>query len=400
MNQDSSTPTQLRLDDQMPVSNHHHGAVMMLLIAVMLSTFLAPYVHAQPSGHIPATLAALEAFPSFFHRLEVVVRAKAEGDLEEVFVTDGERRIRVLNVVPPLDADPELLEIEGTYWDVGRLRPDDPRLVDYSIPQLSERVLGKPWPSSGELKLLIANSARPANEPDTVTIRAISLEPDRYRDQSVTLTGRFRGRNLYGDLPEAPGITRDDFVLQSGGAAVWIVGMEPRGQGFHLDVMARVDTSRWLKITGIVSGRDRLVEINAEKIEAIERPAVTEIPVANSRPEQGPKPEVIFSTPTPDDSGVATSELVRFQFSRDMDAASFSGNIEALYVGVATETSLDQRSLELTVEYRPRNRVLNVEFAEPLLPYRPVAVSLGPGILATDGAPLVPYTLQFATGGP
>ena len=83
-----------------------------------------------------------------------------------------------------------------------------------------------------------------------------------------------------------------------------------------------------------------------------------------------------------------------------MDAASFSGNIEALYVGVATETSLDQRSLELTVEYRPRNRVLNVEFAEPLLPYRPVAVSLGPGILATDGAPLVPYTLQFATGGP
>jgi len=370
---------------------------MMLLIAVILCPFWAPYVHAQPSGHIPATLAALEAFPSFFHRLEVVVLAEAEGDLEEVFVTDGERRIRVLNVVPPLDADPKLLEIAGTYWDVGRLRPDDPRLVDYRIPQLSERLLDKPWPSSGELKLLIANSVRPANEPDTATIRAISLEPDRYKDQSVTLTGRFRGRNLYGDLPEAPGITRDDFVLQSGGAAVWIVGMEPRGQGFDLDVMARVDTSRWLKITGIVGGRDRLVEINAEKIEAIERPTVAETPVANRRP-QGPKPEVIFSTPTPDDSGVATSELVRFQFSRDMDTASFSGNIEALYVSAAT--ALDQQSLELTVEYRPRNRVLNVEFAEPLLPYRPVAVNLRSGILATDGAPLVPYTLQFATGGP
>ena len=95
---------------------------------------------------------------------------------------------------------------------------------------------------------------------------------------------------------------------------------------------------------------------------------------------------------------MATSELVRFQFSRDMDTASFSGNIEALYVSAAT--ALDQQSLELTVEYRPRNRVLNVEFAEPLLPYRPVAVNLRSGILATDGAPLVPYTLQFATGGP
>ena len=99
---------------------------MMLLIAVILCPFFAPYVHAQPSGHIPATLAALEAFPSFFHRLEVVVLAKAEGDLEEVFVTDGERRIRVLNIVPPLDADPKLLEIAGTYWDVasGRTTPD------------------------------------------------------------------------------------------------------------------------------------------------------------------------------------------------------------------------------------------------------------------------------------
>ena len=34
-----------------------------------------------------------------------------------------------------------------------------------------------------------------------------------------------------------------------------------------------------------------------------------------------------------------------------------------------------------------------------MLPYRPVAVTLGDGIEALDGAGLVPYTLRFATGG-
>ena len=51
------------------------------------------------------------------------------------------------------------------------------------------------------------------------------------------------------------------------------------------------------------------------------------------------------------------------------------------------------------MEYRARNRVLNVRFAEPLRPYRPVEVTLGEGVLALDGAALVPYTLRFATGG-
>ena len=107
---------------------------------------------------------------------------------------------------------------------------------------------------------------------------------------------------------------------------------------------------------------------------------------------QGPAPEVIFSTPTPDDTEVGTKGLVRFQFSRDMRATSFGDHIKAFYVGTRT-------ALELTVEYRPRNRVLNVQFAEPLLTYHQVEVNLADGILATDGANLVPHTLRFATGG-
>ena len=358
---------------------------------------------AQPSRHIPTTLAALDAYTTFFHRQTVVVRATAEGDLRDVFVTDGERRIRTLNVAAPVPGEDELLEIDGIFWDVGRLQPDDPRLADHGLERLSERLFNKPWPASGELPLLIVTATRRADEPDDATIRTITIEPTRYRDRTVTVTGRFRGRNLYGDLPEAPGTSLTDFVLRSADAAVWIVGKKPRGDGFDLDVLARVDTGRWLKVTGIVKGSDRLVEIEAKEIAQVERPdRATQAPTsAADVTKVGPSPEVIFSAPTQDDIGVATDVLVRFQFSRDMVAESFEGNVAVEYFGAAgrTAASADGAGLEFDVEYRPRNRVINVRFTEPLLPYRTLEVSLGDGVLATDGAALAPYTLRFTLGG-
>lgn len=365
------------------------AAAAVLLLAGMLRPAVPA---AQPLRYMPTTLAALDAYPSFFHRQPVVVRATPEGDLRDVFVSDGERRVRALHVAPPVADERDVLEIEGTFWDVGRLQPDDPRVADHGIAALSDRLLGKPWPSTGELRLLIADDTRRADAPDGATIRTIALEPARYRDRTVTVTGRFRARNLFGDLPEAPGNTRDDFVLRSGDAAIWIVGMEPRGDGFDFDVMARVDTNRWLQVTGVVGGGNHLATIEAESLATVDRPA----PVADRReaprPEQRLPSEVIFSAPTQDDTGVAVDALVRFQFSRDMNPDSFAGNVRAAYVGA-------DGALELTTEYRPRNRVLNVQFIEPLLPYRPLAVTLGDGIEALDGAALIPYTLRFATGG-
>ena len=358
------------------------------------------FLSAQSARYVPTTLAALDAYPSFFHRQPVVVRATPEGDLRDVFIGDGEWRIRALYVAPPVADERDLLEIEGTFWDVGRLQPNDPRMADHRIAALSERLLGKHWPSSGELRILIADDTRRANAPESATIRTIALEPARYRDRTVTVTGRFRARNLFGDLPEAPGNTRDDFVLRSGDASVWIVGMEPKGDGFDFDIMARLDTNRWLQVTGVVSGGDHLTTIEAERLAAVERPAPTTTRRETPRPEQRLPAEVIFSAPTQDDIGVALDALVRFQFSRDMDPDSFTGNVRADYVGAAPAANADDvGTLELTVEYRLRNRVLNVQFAEPLLPYRPVAVTLDDGIEAVDGAALLPFTLRFATGG-
>ena len=186
------------------------------LIALAVGAALPSGISAQPIQRISATVAALSAYTTFFHSRPVLLRARAEGDLRDVFVTDGERQIRALNVAAPAPGeDPELLEIEGTFWDVGRLQPDDSRLDTFLIGQLSERLFNRRWPVSGELMLLIADETQRAAEPESPTIQAITLEPSRYLDRPVTVIGRFRGRNLYCDLPEAPRTCQYDCLLQS-----------------------------------------------------------------------------------------------------------------------------------------------------------------------------------------
>ena len=74
------------------------------------------------------------------------------------------------------------------------------------------------------------------------TIRAIALAPEQFENRSVTLTGRFRGRNLYGDLPQGVAKSKWDFVLQSADAAIWVTGLRPKGKDFDLDASARGST--------------------------------------------------------------------------------------------------------------------------------------------------------------
>src|SRR3989442_926891 len=92
----------------------------------------------------------------------------------------------------------------------------------------------------------------PASAPPAPSIRAIVLNPWRYLEQKVTVTGQFAGRNLFGDLPDAPAKSRYDFVIRSTDAAIWVTGGRPRGKGFDLSVDARIDTGRWLEVTGVL----------------------------------------------------------------------------------------------------------------------------------------------------
>src|SRR4029077_15541948 len=99
--------------------------------------------------------------------------------------------------------------------------------------------------------------------------RAIVLNPSRYLDQKVAITGQFSGRNLLGEMPDAPPGSRDDLVLRAADAAIWIVNMRPRmkdanGKDLELGLDARIDTGRWLTVRGTVQQGRGLLWLDAD----------------------------------------------------------------------------------------------------------------------------------------
>ena len=355
---------------------------------------------AQRAGRRVVTLDLLTVHASFFHGEEVIIHADAVGENVLTYLVNDNARLLALDVSPPLPGTTDHLEIIGTFYDVGRLDPDDPRTNELHFARLAQSLLNKPWPTVGELRLIVAASSRPLNDPGTSTLRAVALSPERHVGQGVTVTGRFRGRNLYGDLPDSPGESPYDFVLTSADAAIWVVGKEPKGDGFDLDVQARVDTGRWLEVTGSVRLHQGMVIVDAGVI-TLSEPAQAQVTTAAPvERRQGPAPSVIFSTPLEGDTDVPTDTMIRVQFSRNMDPESFIGRVRVSYPqGAPGVVSLDgSGGLELETAYRGRNRVLEIRLAAPLAPFTPLQVDLFDGITASDGAELAPWSLSFFSG--
>src|SRR5262245_61698191 len=220
------------------------------LAAVTLSVALASYsgLIAQPSLRKTTTVAALLQYPAFFHGLNIRLRGElSPNEGGGARLTSGDASILLVarqGTDRPQGADASsTVEVRGAFWDVGRLTSDDPRVSGVDLERLSQQRFNKNWPGIGELLIVFAERIEPALPAPTV--RTIAIDPTRYVDQRVTVRGQFRGRNLYGDLPDNPGRTRWDFVLRSADAAIWVTSFRPHGKEFNLDVTARADTNKW-----------------------------------------------------------------------------------------------------------------------------------------------------------
>jgi hypothetical protein len=347
---------------------------------------------AQAPTRIATTAEALTEHPLFFHGKQVVIHAevtstadttRVDGVLKPIFIAWRDSGTRGGG------------EIRGDFWDLGRLQPDDTRVsgVDFQ-PMLESANQGR-WPGRDQMFVITRATRLEAEAPSTPTVRAIALAPERFENKTVTLVGRFKGRNLYGDLPQAPGKSKWDFVLHSADAAVWITGIRPRGSGFDLDPQARLDTGRWLEVTGTVKREGTQVWIEGTSVKQgtaqVEAPVIVEV-----KPPPGPPPRVIFSAPVPDDTEVETTAPVRVQFSRPMNGKSFQGRIRISY---APPSQGQAPPPPFAVAYDPGNRSIEIRFKEPLERFRTVKVELLEGIEAVDGQVLPPWTLTFLTGG-
>src|SRR5204862_2264986 len=106
-----------------------------------------------------------------------------------------------------------------------------------------------------------------------------------------------------------------------------------------------------------------------------------------------PPPEVIFSTPTKDETDVSLTTLIRIQFSRDINPGTLKGHVRVRYDDEETKLrgEPDTPVIEFTTQYLPLNRVVEIKIQSPLERFRAVHVELLDGILGTDQQKLAPW---------
>jgi hypothetical protein len=362
-----------------------------------LCVLAAASLSAQTTTRRSTNLNALINHPGYFHQRPIMVVGEVTlQDTGDIRVTsDGQSMNLVFKGTPPDGPS----EIRGEFWDLGRMQADDPRFSTYDMRRTFKVDPDGPWPRPGQVLAIVASGITPATPAAAPSVRNIVLYPSRYLDQKVTVIGQFGGRNLLGDLPDAPAQSRWDFVIRSADAAIWVTNLRPRGRDFELALDARLDTGRWVEVSGILrQGRGlQWLDGTAERLQIAQAPKETAEEVQIRVP-AAPPPEVVFSTPIPDETDVALTTNVRVQFSRDIAPTSIRGKVQASYVTAQGAPVDGAPAIELATQYMPGTRVLEIRFAKPLERFQTVKIELVDGINGTDNQPLAPWSLTFQTG--
>ncbi len=364
-----------------------------LALALAIAGSLLAQTSAQPAVRRATTLAALRNYPGFYHQqtIALVGTIKAQSAETATIVSD-EASLRLIARDLPREGK---VEARGQFLDIGRVSPDDPRLIPFNLIDRIRAIYPDRWPRPGEELLLMLSSTAPpppAADASAPPLRSVALEPGRFEGQRVSLIGQFRGRNLYGDLPEAPAPAKWQFVLRSTDTAIWVMGLQPRGKTFSFDPTKRIDAGRWVKVQGTVRTAKGLTWLEGATIELAQAPAETATEVEIAPPAR--PVEVLFTAPAEGETDVSLGERLRMQLSRDLDPASLKDRIRITY---AKAPSTD--GLAFATNYTRENRSLEVRPSQPFEPFQLVKIEFLAGIKGTDGGALAPFTLTFTTGG-
>lgn len=362
------------------------------VIAAILVVICSAVPGAQAQRRL-TTVDALRQFPGYFHLQNVLLHGEFVENGQQIALRGGDSEVRVQFGQNVTTANGPV-EVRGQLIDVGRLESNDPRAGTFR----EGRDDAAAWPKPGEVLLLQVTAVQPSQPMVSPTVRALALEPWKFTGQTVTVTGNFRGRNLFGDLPDAPGKGRYDFIVRGGEGSVWVTGLRPRGNGFDLDVDRRIDSNRWIEITGSVLHDRGLVRIEATKIALAKAPAAAEPDRDDGAPVSAvplTPAEVVFNSPTEGETDVSATSSVRIQFSKGLTEASLAGHVRASYLG--TPAGAEGPSLKTT--YDAANRAIEIKFDKPLDAFRTIKIEILEGATAFDKAPVTPWTLTFTVGG-
>jgi len=357
-------------------------------LATLFCVLLASQAGAQTSARRLTTIESLRQFSGYYHLQNVLLRGEFAETGTRVVLRADDRQMDVM--LGDTKTTAGLVEVRAQLIDVGRLEPSDPRLARYEGSREPDK-----WPKPGEELLLSVTGVTSVDTATVPSVRALSLEPWKFDGQTVTVTGQFRGRNLFGDLPGSPARSKYDFILRAGDGAIWVTGLRPKGKGFDLNVDARVDTGRWVQVTGLVKRERTMVTLEATAIAAAQPPSAQAV-ADDETPAPPPTPgEVVFSSPTGDETDVPVSSPIRIQFSRGLNPATISGNIRVGYTGATPGAG----PIEFQTSYDAANRALEIRLTTPADRFSTVVIETLDGLRTFDGAPVTRWTLTFSFGG-
>ena len=207
--------------------------------------------------------------------------------------------------------------------------------------------------------------------------------------QLVRVVGKFRGRNLFADLPARSMRTSEDWVIKDSLFAVWVTNKKPKGNGFELDPSIRRDSNRWIEVIGRPVTKNGVVIIDAAEVTLTQPPTPKADAAPAPPPPERPKipPVIVFSLPLDGESDFDFSGRIMVQFNNDMDEDSFKGRVGLRYEGPAFPGDPGFESMR--VSYNPGSKALIVDPGAPILRGRVLDLVLLTGIIDIDGQPLV-----------
>ena len=345
------------------------------------------------------TIAAIRAYPGFYHQQTVLVIGDVKGLDQRATIGTEEGAITLIAREVPREGR---IEARGLLLDLGRMSQDDPRLIPFNLLERTRAAYQDRWPKPGEeLVLMLGGTAAPPAAVNAATppLRTLAMEPARFEGQKVRIIGQFRGRNLFGELPEAPAKGKYEFVLRSADAAVWVIGVQPKGKGFNFDPNKRIDTGRWVSVQGTARTARGLTWLEGTSIDLAPAPEdTTEVAIDLPAP---PPVEILFTAPAEGEADVRLTERIRMQLSRDLDPATLKDRVRITYSPADSRERGEAQppSVALTTSYTKENRALEIRPNEPLERFRLVKLEILEGVKGTDGGPIRPFTLTFTTGG-
>jgi hypothetical protein len=217
-------------------------------------------------------------------RLQVVPRPGSEPPLCRLCTEDGNACLSLMN---PAE------EIRDTFFNTAPFRQGDEAEVvgafvtDQSAPSPP---IAAPTPSTtlapasrppvllgaGTRGLLFwsFHSAPPREKAagsGTVPLESLIRRPDRYHGKTVVVSGRFRGANLFGDMPADSPTKPGDWVLRDGPFFIWVTGKPPKGDGFALRLDRPSDGAYRLAVEGRPEVRNGLVYLRARGVTLLGR---------------------------------------------------------------------------------------------------------------------------------